>query len=439
MSTGPNNIESAVEHRLAWLTRLLGVGVLALVAATWKLWTPQDVFPRVPLFRWAPPDWCDWTSLGLIVVGGCGLGIGLSRLTRPFSSTLASGLAIAFLCDQHRLQPWAWQFFILALILALADKSLQWHGWRWLVISIYFYSALSKFDVRFLHTLGDSFSKIVLRGFHAQDASSVFQTSSLLDDVHYYTVWLFPIGELTLAVLLAIPRTRQWGMWGAIGMHGFLLQILGPFGLNHSYGVLLWNVVFIVQAALLFMSLDRREHLEITASSGKLAYFQRKNWKNHCARAWLAFVLLWPATYPLGFCDAWLGWAVYVEPFPAGWLDVRDFARDHITVARRIFGESSYVEVTAGPWSLRELNAPIYPHVRSTVAAALELGERFDTRDIGLDIYDRERWQAWSFNPTVRLQSTDEIHAYAKRFWFNAYPTSMYRRAAKEKMRNDDG
>ena len=435
MSTGPNNIESAVEHRLAWLTRLLGVGVLALVAATWKLWTPQDVFPRVPLFRWAPPDWWDWTSLGLIVVGGCGLGIGPSRLTRPFSSTLASGLAIAFLCDQHRLQPWAWQFFILAILLALADKSLQWHGWRWLVISIYFYSALSKFDREFLDSIGHVFAMTAFGGLF-NESKGFPPGPSAFYGMNYAIMWLFPVGELCVALLLAIRRSRVPGMWAAIGMHGLLLQILGPFGLNHSLGVLMWNVFFVVQDVLLFSprgSLYRGESLSISFNS----FFLVSRWQRSIAMGLMSWVLFWPASYRIGACDAWLAWALYVTPSPHGIVDVDVLAFDHKPQLRKagIIGtDFDMFGSVAGPWSLRVLRVPAYPNLRSDVATALDIAERFDTDYVRLMVRGRQQ-----HGLECDMQSAKEIHAYAKRFWFNAYPTSMYRRAAKEKMRNDDG
>lgn len=428
---------AAIEHRLAWLTRLLGAGVLALVAVTWKLWTPQEVFPRVPLFRWAPPDWWDWTSLALIIAGGIGLVIRPPRHLRTLAATLAFGLAIGFVCDQHRLQPWAWQFFILALLIALADDALLWNGWQWLTISIYFYSALSKFDARFLHFIGAGFAETALGGMLKQDSN--LPASTDLYAVHYWVAWLFPIGELIVAILLVAPRSRRWGMWAVIGMHGLLLQILGPFGLDHSYGVLIWNVVFIVQAVLLFMPRDRlwsHETLMIPLRSAQQSEFP---WRNRWARRLMTVVLLWPATYPLGFCDAWPGWAVYVEPFPAGWLDEVKSSGAYPVESQPIRGSGHYADVAISSWSLRELNAPVYPHLRSTVATALELSERYDISEMRLRIYVRQRWEVWVWSPETTLHNAHEIHAYARRFWFNAYPTSMYRRAAKEKVMSDDG
>lgn len=429
----PENIIT-IETRLAWLTRLLGLGVLALVAVTWRLWTPQELFPRVPLFRWAPPDWWDWTSLGLITIGGLGLLAATHRQVRIFATTLAAGLALAFVCDQHRLQPWAWQFFILALLLALADKPLIWTGWQWLTISIYFYSALSKFNVEFLDSIGHAFARNALGGLFSTTTGYPPGPSAFYG-MNYAFMWIFPVGELGVALLLAIPVTCKWGMWAAIAMHSLLLQILGPYGLNHSSGVLLWNVFFIAQAAVLFMPSQRFW----SGKSLTLPYARQSvcAWPNRIAQLLLAWILLWPATHIFGFCDAWLAWAVYVSPSPFASIDVRMLVFDHLPELRKlqiIQPQETDHELPVGQWSLRTVQAPAYPNVRNMVAVSLELSERFNSDHVRLIVSRRP-------NATIEsdLQSAHEIHAYARRFWFNAYPTSMYRRTAREKVMKDDG
>lgn len=429
------NTSTGIDGRLVWLTRWLGVGVLALVAVTWKLWTPQDVFPRVPLFRWAPPDGWDWTSAALIAIGGLGLSVGPSRFTRSFAIILAVGFATAFLCDQHRLQPWAWQFFILALLIALADKPLQWQGWQWLTISIYFYSALSKFDARFLDTIGHTFAQTVFGGLFSK-TSGYPPGPTRFYGFNYAVMWAFPVGELSVALLLAIPATRKWGLWAAIAMHGLLLQILGPFGLNHSAGVLMWNVYFVVHDALLFMP-SKRSAADVSSSLFSLVPSYGSRIRNAIALMILAWVMTWPATYWFGLCDAWLAWAVYVPPTPRGSIDVRAMTFDHLPQLRQerilLPGEPAY-DLPVGQWSLRTLRVPAYPSLRNMVAVALELAERCDSDHVRLMI-GRHPDQA---NRTD-LQSAAEIHAYARRFWFNAYPTSMYRRAARERAMKQDG
>ena len=65
----------------AWLGRLPG-GLLhanmspcALFAATWRLWTPQTVFPQIPFFAAlrTVPGWIDWFALAGMLAGLLGL------------------------------------------------------------------------------------------------------------------------------------------------------------------------------------------------------------------------------------------------------------------------------------------------------------------------------------------------------------------------------
>ena len=53
-----------------WLRRAIALGTLALLAVTWKLWTPQTVYPQVPLFGWAvtAPGWIDWVCFGGVIL-----------------------------------------------------------------------------------------------------------------------------------------------------------------------------------------------------------------------------------------------------------------------------------------------------------------------------------------------------------------------------------
>ena len=57
------------EQRAVWFVRLWAVFGLLLIGATWRLWTPQTVFPQVPLVRWAglAPDWLHWVGLSGLV------------------------------------------------------------------------------------------------------------------------------------------------------------------------------------------------------------------------------------------------------------------------------------------------------------------------------------------------------------------------------------
>ncbi|MGC1274696.1 MAG: MauE/DoxX family redox-associated membrane protein [Planctomycetaceae bacterium] len=247
------------------LRRWLALCGLLLVAATWRLWTPQVVFPQIPFLAVlrTVPGWIDWIALTGVVAGLVGLLLtpgerGASAL-RALSNRAASWFACLFvasltlliLLDQHRFQPWAYQFAIVAIALAFvpAQRALSLlRLLRLLTIGIYFWSAVSKLDYTFLHGLGPELLRGTLTAFG-------LEPRWMRSDVATALALAFPLDELAVAALLAFRRTRKYGLILAIAMHVLLLATLGPLGLNHSWGVLLWNVYFIGQDVLLFAPL----------------------------------------------------------------------------------------------------------------------------------------------------------------------------------------
>ena len=352
------------------LTRLLAVGQLALVAATWKLWTPQSVFPQVPLIRAACdwPGWFDWVCLAVLVGSSVVMLVVArrGRAGRMASSALAVSLAGFFVLDQHRLQPWAWQFFLIAILLSLADDATVRRGWMGLVISIYFWSAVSKFDYTFFHDQGPALlgglkQAMGLRGI----PNRWTQMSDIAGSVG------LALGEMAVAVMLAWPRTRWLGLWTATIMHVALLAALGPLGLNHSLGVLLWTVFFIVQDWLLFREAGT---LRSPNTDSELVYFGRwlrslASWPssrpNRLALGVIFAAMIWPVVEPFGYCDHWLAWAVYSARGEGTAVFIDYSETEQLVYLHRppmwISTGSSDIELDLPSWSLRNLAVPIYP------------------------------------------------------------------------------
>jgi hypothetical protein len=344
-------------HRscLPSLSRLLAIGLLVLVAATWKLWTPQTVFPQVPLIRAACnwPAWLDWCCLSVLV--GCSLVLLIMSRPAVVGRWASAGVAISwagfFLLDQNRLQPWAWQFFLLAILICLADDATARRGWAWLVISIYFWSAVSKLDYAFFHEQGPALLGGLKRAIGLHGIPN--RWTATLDIAGAVGIAL---GELSVAALLAWPRTRRLGLWAATVMHGALLLALGPLGLNHSAGVLIWNVFFIAQDWLLF-SPDR------SSPASRMEPGSSRSWRAKVAIATIMVAVLWPALEPIGLCDHWLAWAVYsARPGRTEIIEGEGF-------------DARKVNVTE--WSLSELAVPANPQLRFRVGVALSLRSRF--------------------------------------------------------------
>jgi len=206
------------------------------------------------------------------------------------------------------------------------------------------------------------------------------------------------LGELSVAVLLAWPRARWLGLWTATIMHVALLAALGPFGLNHSLGVLLWNVFFIVQNWLLF-----REAATSHPPSGETVLVQIRLWlrdlvtwptsrPNRLALGVITAAMVWPVTEPFGYCDHWQAWAVYSARADAvGVLLVENLSAEnfHLSVQRHIvvqqWGRQS---LEMQRWSLDVLDAPIPSQNRFHLGVCLALQHGFD----GEELFELDLW-----------------------------------------------
>ena len=219
------------------LRRALGLFGLLLVAATWRLWTPQHVYPQVPLVRGLDGlgPWFEWFAAATMLAGLGGAMLAPRRLAPAALLAFAVGTLLLVLVDQHRLQPWAYQFLLLAVVLALADAVTAIRLLRLLIVSFYFHSALTKFDYSFLHTLGQQFLNALAGTWGAS-------LDGWSDGARLLAAGAFPGGELLVALGLCCRTTRRVALVAAVLLHVVLLVILGPWGLDHKPGVLVWNV-----------------------------------------------------------------------------------------------------------------------------------------------------------------------------------------------------
>lgn len=400
------------------LVRLLAIGQVALVAATWKLWTPQAVFPQVPLIQAAGdwPDWLDWICLVVLAASSLTMLVGRrGRLSRGAPAASAVSFALFFVLNQHRLQPWAWQFFLLSILLSLADDTTTRRAWIGLTVSIYLWSAVSKVDVVFFESYGPTLigglkQAIGLKGVANQWTQSLDIAASIG----------LTVGELAVAILLAWPRTRWFGLWAATLMHLALLAALGPLGLNHSLGVLLWNVFFIAQDWLLFGIPKVPPATPFPAQP-----FWPLTWPSRLGLTVIGMAMLWPALEPFGGCDHWLAWAVYSARSDRSQLILGN-RWAHIKEESKVLDPSQL--------SLDRLGVPIYPQHRFQVGVALGLAESRGPRDVTLTLTlwsHSSRWRRR--NPQGRrempgvefLTGPDELNPWADRYFFNARPRRL--------------
>ncbi|MBI3839962.1 MAG: hypothetical protein HY288_18730 [Planctomycetia bacterium] len=458
---------SASEIRAAWLVRTLAVFGLALLATTWRLWTPQLVFPQVPLFYWAAvmPAWCEWAGGAAIVLGLCGAlaAPNRGRWQAVALAVFASSTSLLMLVDQERLQPWAYQFVLVALVLALADrgtanKTASQQGTfpicsatirpmvpatklgqftavllapfgllRLLIVSFYFHSALSKFDYSFLHTLGQQFLAALAASLGASIEAAC--GSWLL-----VAAAIFPGGELLVALGLCFARTMTVALAGAVLLHVLLLVILGPWGLNHKPGVLIWNVYFIFQDLLLFWP-AREPASAAPATAGRMRL--RGAGARFASSVIVAAVLL-PFLAPIAWFDMWPAWGLYASSAERVTLLVHRREVDRLPDRLRTFvspaddPDEPWMTLRLDRWALDVLGAPIYPQSRyqlgvaDAVIARYQLGHRARVIRSGLaNRFTGERRQD-VFSGLPQLSSG------ANEYIFNTHPRPTFARSGIE-------
>ena len=264
----------------------------------------------------------------------------------------------------------------------------------WLTISIYFWSAVSKFDYNFFHDQGPTLVEGFKHAIGIREATNRWSAS--------FDVWAaigLAIGELSVAILLSIRRTQRVGIWLAILMHGALLVALGPLGLKHSWGVLLWNLFFAGQTWLLFRGVSAQRSDDNAASPADEGRGLISKWRNGIAAGIILGAMLWPILEPVGGCDHWLAWAVYsarpgqseilVDPGELPPIGPAEYDQ----VFRTIDGVSGvYDRPNVSAWSLKELGVPIYPQFRFQVAVGRDLKHRFQLKDLQVVHWSRNRW-----------------------------------------------
>jgi hypothetical protein len=408
---GPVHYRRWRQVQMVW-----SLSVCALLAVTWKLWIFQNVFPQVPamggLASW--PAAVHGVAFGLLVLSSLAvLAIRhpnayqrLFLLVFLLAALLATGL------DQHRLQPWFYQSMLVALAMIFFSPARALPLLRALLVSIYLFSALGKFDYQFLHTVGPQFvgTGCKLVGVSTEDWPVLLPV--LLSA-------LFPVVEFAGGVGLLMKRFRRAAIIVLITMHLGLLLILGPLGLNHQPAVLLWNVSFIFQVLLLF---GRQRADDESATTEE----------NHDSKRLLqpsylfVALLLLPLLEPLGCFDHWLSWGLYSPRNSRVTLEIYQPPGKRLPVAMEPYVRPSrfregMVELRMDRWSLEELGVPIYPQDRfqlGVAAAAIEEGKLqafVITVQSMSERFSGERQQQ-------EIKNLDQLEKELGRFWINAHP-----------------
>ena len=367
------------------MARFWSASVILLMLATWPLWwmwrisgstteglsqTGKAFYPALPLLTHTEPLGLllPWLSLAIVVAL---VAICIAPETWRLLWWIVCGALLAsFLIDQQRMQPWAYQTFLYSLIFATMRGPLAIRWLLYVTASIYIYSGLGKLDYQFLHTLGREFltASLNLFGFRAVDLS---------ESLANYLILCLPLTEALAGLGLLFSRTRIAALVVLIGLHSTLILLLGPWAMNHSLGVLLWNGILVCQAVY-FIRLQFRDELDAHSRSFPPPQISLQ----YLAVSVLAFSMLAPLTERFGKWDHWLSWSLYAAHTSSANLQIRDSAvqflpKDLQKYWLPLAHSSGWNQLNLSAWSLAVRKVPILPQSRYQLALAVKVAQEY--------------------------------------------------------------
>ncbi len=389
------------ESRALLAIKCLAVFEVILIVATFPLWWGASAFPQVPLLIAVPPAISTAISpiATVCLLMGCAALVVLpnkdpSQLLTKASITALVCSFVLIVSNQHRLQSWHWLTMLnLAWLIVLPRKDLL-IAMRHTVAAVYVCSALSRISL----APDRGVSGIIVRQLLELAGQSGWETSA----VHISKLCnLMTLGELLTGLLLAFPKTQGWGARGAILLHSSLLLALGPLGLNHHAGVLLWNLCFLCLIPILFP-------LRRTNEQDSSAHAPRRT-------AVLLVTWLFPLSGLFGIADNWPSWQLYSSR-PESWiLSVHESDREHFpeTVQTAIADPaplSEWCVVKLDRWSLEQTRSPMYPEDRFQRAVIQSLLAQVpESVRFRVDISEPE-FPFWWKRRVRQINSREDLH-----------------------------
>lgn len=393
----------------------MAAGGVLLFVVTWKLWTPQTDFPQIPFSEWlvGVPGWFDWLAVSCIGLGLLGVGAWAEHASSRWAvAVFVAATVLSVSLNQHRLQPWVFLLLIHSTyLLSLTDRdAVRWM--RWTIASVYIFSAISKLDYQFVFTVGKQMLE-TLSAFVGGDIGDL-STSWLVS-----LVLLLPLGELLVGVLLLMPKTRMAAGVLAMVLHLTLLVVLGPLGLDHQLGVLVWNLFFIFQAWLLFVCRTDPASEAESKSAEPGGWFGKT--VGMLAIAIPVTCLMLPQVELPMRADHWVAWEVYAPRSSRAGIQSPGRGRS--------MGELSLGEQSLSELSLERLGVPIYPQARFQAGCLVKLGGAGQSGGFGFrrqpilisSASDRFTGQ----RQTERLDSEMAWQRYCQRHWLNVRPREL--------------
>ncbi len=400
----------------------IAVATFAMLVLSWPLWLENDHFPRVPFLSLIPsfPRPLAWGIFGLILI--CLAAVTAGIRWRTFLSLSLGLLLVLIAQDQHRFQPWTYQYLVIGVLLAGLPSGTALHLVRWWYVSVYLHSGLSKLDVSFVNELGSLFLQTAARPFGLTTQSWPLAT-------RLAATLAMPAGEIVIAFALLWPKTRRLGIAGAIALHAILIGILGPLGLKHSTIVLVWNLAMMIEVPLVFGVDATRPLKALTPGAGRATL-------EALIKGVFVVALLLPLAERWGWIDAWPAHALYASHVGRTEVYVHeDEVEDWPAEIRRHLlpgGLDSWRRLDLTGWSRDLRGVPVYPQSRACNGLAEALAARYGGRLVRVVEWGPADRMTGSRSRSERI-GLESIRDRGDGFRLNAHPAGVFLRGSDGK------
>jgi hypothetical protein len=344
------------------LTRLTCFFWLIAKMISYKVWLADRLFPLVPPFNFLEAP----SAIHTILFSLSLLTLAVLLVLPTNKILLASIIVIEILScslDQNRWQPWEYQYIIIMLILIInyKNKKNAVSIISFLLISVYFYSGISKLNPEF---------SLYIR--HLILHANIFHesTSMAFEWLAFHLGYLLGSIEILLSIGLVFRQSRKIAASFLIVMHLLILAAFGPFGLNYDKIIWPWNIAMIGILYLLFI-----HNSPVTLFSKSI----KQGWNK------LILVLfgILPALNFIGYWDFYLSSSLFSSRTPDMFICINYegsgkelqpfFSKEKYQF--RCDSNSHLLNISA--WSFQEMQVPVYPEFRIYQSIKKQLTERY--------------------------------------------------------------
>ncbi len=370
------------------ILRITGLCWLVAKLYSYKIWMAYRLLPLVPPFRVllkVPP-----VVHSILFVLSC---MGLLYIISVPAKRMFLGIFLiieisACLLDQHRWQPWEFQYICIVYIYFVNYKRMPstiMQAFIMICACLYFYSGLSKLNPGFL---ADIWGKMILQQFFH------WPQHVILHWPIYYAGYAIAALEALAGLGLLHNTTRKACATALIAMHLFALLWLGPLGLHTNAVVWPWNVLMM---AFLYLACLRPQ-VPVRITAGKHWLYVPN----------LPIIILFGIMPAFGLANKWdnyLSFSLY-----SGKLSYLTICINSVDNAQplRPFANSKTTNGYCGTnasinvynWAINETGVPPYPELRVYKEIGRQFAQRYPNAQpcCKLACYRNNKWEFTDFN-----------------------------------------